>query len=75
VWSALYNAAQGPLPDTSKWKAVLQDRNVVVRLAPDTKWDRYASLSAGQVRFTGTEIDLKPRQIDEFADVLQSQLE
>ena len=75
VWSALYNAAQGPLPDTSTWKVVLQDRNLAVRLAPNTEWNRYASLTAGQVRFTGTEIYLKPRQIDEIADLLQSQLE
>lgn len=75
VWTPEYNAAQGPLPDTSDWKVVREEKNLIVRLAPGSDWRRYRKVIAGEVRYTGTEIDLKPRQIAEITDLLQSRLE
>jgi hypothetical protein len=74
VWSPAYNANQGPLPDTSAWKVVRQNKNVVVRLAPDTDWSQYREAVAGEVRYTGSEIKLTPRQIAEVTDYLAKRM-
>ena len=74
VWTPAYNAEQGPLPDTSGWKVIRQEKNLVVRLAPGSDWSRYREVAPGQVRYTGSEIKLTPRQIAEVTDYLQKRL-
>lgn len=74
VWTPAYNAEQGPLPDTSGWKVIRQQKNFIVRLAPSSDWSRYREVAAGQVRYTGSEIKLTPRQIAEVTDYLQKRL-
>ncbi len=75
VWSPFYNAEQGTLPDTSNWRTLHSARNLVVSLAPGADWSRYSKVQPGLARYTGTEIDLTPKQIATVADFLQSQME
>jgi hypothetical protein len=74
VWSPAYNAEQGPLPDTAGWKVVRQEKYVAVRLAPDADWSQYREAVAGEVRYTGSEIKLTPRQIAEITDYLAKRM-
>lgn len=75
VWSSFYNAEQGPLPDVSSWKVELNQKGIVVRTAPGVDWSRYAHVKAGEVRYTGREMSLKPREIAQLTDLLQRRLE
>lgn len=75
VWTPSYNAEQGPLPDTSDWPVVIQDKHLVVRLAPGSDWSQYRQVAAGEVRYTGSEILLTPRQIAQLTDLLQMRLD
>ncbi len=75
TWTPSYNAAQGPLPDTSDWPVVIRGKHVIVRLAPGSDWRQYREIAAGEVRYTGSEIKLTPRQIAEVTDLLQTRLE
>jgi len=74
VWTPSYNAEQGPLPDTSDWPVVMQGKHLVVRLAPGSDWSQYREVAAGEVRYTGSEIKLTPRQIAQLTDLLQMRL-
>lgn len=75
VWSAFYNVEQGPLPDTSNWKIAIRGKQIIVRLAPDANWTQYRRVAAGEVRYTGSEMKLKPREIAQLTDLLQTHLE
>jgi hypothetical protein len=75
VWTPSYNAEQGPLPDTSDWPVVIRGKHVAVRLAPGSDWSQYREIAAGEVRYTGSEIKLTPRQIAELTDLLQTRLD
>ena len=75
TWSPFYNADKGALPDTSTWRVLHSARNLVVSLAPGADWSRYSKVQPGLARYTGTEIDLTPRQIANVTDLLQSQME
>jgi len=75
VWTPTYNAEQGPLPDTSDWPVIIRGKHVVVRLAPGSDWGQYREVAAGDVRYTGSEILLKPRQIAQVTDLLQARME
>ena len=74
VWTAAYNAEQGALPDTSNWKVIRQEKNLVVRIAPGSDWSQYREVAVGEVRYTGSEIKLTPRQIAQVTDFLQKRL-
>jgi hypothetical protein len=74
VWTPSYNSDQGPLPDTSNWKVIHQDRSLVVRVAPGSDWNQYREVLPGAVRYTGSEIKLKPRQIAEITDLLETRM-
>ena len=75
VWTPAYNAEQEKLPDTTGWTVLRQDRSVVFLLAPGSKWQQYRSVKAGEVRYTGSEIALKPREIAGVTELLQAHLE
>ena len=75
VWSSFYNAEQGPLPDISGWKVELDQRGIVVRVAPGADWRQFSKALAGETRFTGSEMSLKPREIAQVTDYLQQRLE
>ncbi len=75
VWTPTYNAEQGPLPDTSTWPVVIRGKHVAVRLAPGSDWSQYRKIAAGDVRYTGSEIKLTPRQIAEVTDLLETRLD
>ena len=75
VWTPTYNAEQGPLPDTSDLASGDSGKHVAVRLAPGSDWSQYRKVAAGDVRFTGSEIKLTPRQIAEVTDLLETRLE
>jgi len=75
VWTPMYNADQGPLPDTSDWPLVIRGKHAAVRLAPGSDWSQYREIAAGEVRYTGSEIKLTPRQIAELTDLLQMRLD
>jgi hypothetical protein len=75
VWTPVYNAEQGLLPDTTDWEVVIRGKHVVVRLAPGSDWSQYREVAAGEVRYTGSEIKLKPREIAQLTDMLQKRME
>ena len=75
TWSPFYNADKGALPDTTNWRVLHSARNLVVTLAPGADWSRYSKVRPGLARYTGTELDLTPRQIANVTDLLQSQIE
>jgi hypothetical protein len=74
VWTPIYNAEQGPLPDTSDWPVIIRGKHVVVRLAPGSDWSHYGEVAVGDVRYTGSEIKLKPREIAQVTDMLETRM-